>query len=384
MDADLLSRAESAAAIAREHADTVDRNSRFPHEALAALREQRLLGLMVKPEDGGEGRSYREIGQVTELLAAACGSTGMVYAMHQNQIAGLVRHADTAYFAARRRDAVDRQLLIASATTEIGIGGDLRSSTCAVEPGADGRFTLVKNAPVISYADDSDVIVVTARRSPEAGPADQVLVYCDREHVELDKTIPWNVMGFRGTCSPGYLLRTENSTEAIFPEPFADMLARCMLPGAHIFWASVWLGIATEAVGKARSFVQNAARKNPGSMPPGAPRLAELQITLQTFGSTVHHGADRLDELAPDDPELSSVPFALAMNGLKVYASTTVVDIVSRAMLITGIAGYRLDSPYTLDRHLRDAFGAAIMVNNDRILGNSSQLELVNRRGGAW
>ena len=96
MDADLLRRAESAAAIAREHADTVDRDSRFPHEALAALREQRLLGLMVKPEDGGEGRSYREIGQVTELLAAACGSTGMVYAMHQNQIAGLVRHADTA------------------------------------------------------------------------------------------------------------------------------------------------------------------------------------------------------------------------------------------------------------------------------------------------
>jgi len=384
VDAELRSRAEAAAAVARAHADEVDRDSRFPREALEAIKEQRLLALMVATEDGGEGRSYREIGEVTELLAAACGSTGMVYAMHQNQIAGLVRHADTPYFAQRRREAADKQLLIASATTEIGIGGDLRSSTCAVEADDAGHFALEKNAPVISYADDSDVIVVTARRNPDAGPADQVLVYCDRAHVQLEKTFPWNVMGFRGTCSPGYILRTENTTEAIFPEPFADMLARCMLPGAHIFWASVWLGIANEAVGKARAFVQNAARKNPGSMPPGAPRLAELQITLQTFASTVHHAAERFDRLAPSDPELDSVPFALAMNGLKVYASTTIVDIVSRAMLITGIAGYRLDTPYSLDRLLRDAFGAAIMVNNDRILGNSASLELINRRGGAW
>ena len=103
MDAELRSRAEAAAAVARAHADEVDRDSRFPREALEAIKEQRLLALMVATEDGGEGRSYREIGEVTELLAAACGSTGMVYAMHQNQIAGLVRHADTPYFAQRRR-----------------------------------------------------------------------------------------------------------------------------------------------------------------------------------------------------------------------------------------------------------------------------------------
>ena len=65
------------------------------------------------------------------------------------------------------------------------------------------------------------------------------------------------------------------------------------------------------------------------------------------------------------------------MNGLKVAASTLVVDIVGRAMLICGIAGYREDSVYGLGRLLRDAYGAAIMVNNDRIIASTAQLLLV-------
>lgn len=44
---DLQSRAAAVAAIAAEHAEAVDRDSRFPAEAVAALRAQRLMGLLV-------------------------------------------------------------------------------------------------------------------------------------------------------------------------------------------------------------------------------------------------------------------------------------------------------------------------------------------------
>jgi acyl-CoA dehydrogenase len=71
--------------------------------------------------------------------------------------------------------------------------------------------------------------------------------------------------------------------------------------------------------------------------------------------------------------------FAIAMNSLKVSASELVVDIVTRAMLILGMAGYREDSPDSLGRILRDAHGAAIMVNNDRINGNTAQMLLVHK-----
>jgi acyl-CoA dehydrogenase len=43
-------------------------------------------------------------------------------------------------------------------------------------------------------------------------------------------------------------------------------------------------------------------------------------------------------------------------------------------MLVAGLSGYRNDTPYSLGRHLRDAHSAALMINNDRILGNSAAL----------
>jgi acyl-CoA dehydrogenase len=91
-----------------------------------------------------------------------------------------VHHARRSqYFQNYLRQLVDRQWLIASATTELGVGGDLRSSICAVEATGD-RFRLVKKAPVISYGEQADQILVTSRRAPEAASSDQVhvLVLC--------------------------------------------------------------------------------------------------------------------------------------------------------------------------------------------------------------
>jgi acyl-CoA dehydrogenase len=48
-------------------------------------------------------------------------------------------------------------------------------------------------------------------------------------------------------------------------------------------------------------------------------------------------------------------------------------------MLICGMAGYKNDSPYSLGRHLRDAYGAALMINNDRIYGANASLLLVHK-----
>lgn len=50
-------------------------------------------------------------------------------------------------------------------------------------------------------------------------------------------------------------------------------------------------------------------------------------------------------------------------------------------MIICGIAGYRNDSKSSLGRHLRDAYGASLMVNNDRILGQSALMQVANREG---
>ena len=76
---------------------------------------------------------------------------------------------------------------------------------------------------------------------------------------------------------------------------------------------------------------------------------------------------------------LSQFSFAIRINNLKISCSTFVVDIVSRAMLICGVAGYKNDSKLSLGRHLRDAYGAGLMVNNDRILGQNATMQIGQR-----
>jgi alkylation response protein AidB-like acyl-CoA dehydrogenase len=64
---------------------------------------------------------------------------------------------------------------------------------------------------------------------------------------------------------------------------------------------------------------------------------------------------------------------------LKTGTSTMAVQVSGQAMLVAGLSGYRNNTPYSLGRHLRDAHSAALMISNDRILGNSAALLTADR-----
>ncbi|MFT4978575.1 MAG: acyl-CoA dehydrogenase [Myxococcota bacterium] len=364
------------------HAAAVDKDARFPAEAFAALREARLLSCYVPTEHGGMGLTIAELCRICEVLGTFCGSTAMIFAMHQIQVACIVHHAmSSEYFRRYIGELVTEQRLLASATTELGIGGDVRTSQCAVM--LDGeRFTLTKKAPVISYGEHADAILVTARRSPEAGPSDQVHVLVRREDCTLEPLSGWDTLGFRGTCSLGFTLTAEGSRSQILPVPYADIHNKTMHPFSHSVWSALWLGIAADAVQRARGTVRAQARKTPGTLPPSAMRLAEVDTVLfsmrSIIGQTVGRYHDRLIA-SGEAPFSSDFDFTIQVNNLKVKSSQLVVDIVSRSMMICGIQGYRNDSRFSLGRHLRDAYGAALMVNNDRILGQSATMQIVRR-----
>ena len=88
----LADRARDVAAVAAQFAAAVDAEGRFPHEMLAAAREARLLSALVPTEFGGDGASITEVAETCTIVAQACGSSGMVLAMHHIQIGCLVRH----------------------------------------------------------------------------------------------------------------------------------------------------------------------------------------------------------------------------------------------------------------------------------------------------
>jgi acyl-CoA dehydrogenase len=364
--------------VAGPAAADVDAAARFPTETIAALKAEGLLAALVPIEFGGGGASLEEVSQGLVALGRRCASSAMVVAMHHIQVACLVRHGHNPVLRAYLQELAEHQYLLASATTEVGTGGDVRSSICALEV-ADGRFRVEKQAPVISYADDADAVLVTARRTADSPESDQVIVLCRPPGLELEQVGEWNALGFRGTCSTGFILRATGDADEVLDEPYADISTRTMLPMAHLLWSSVWLGIASDAVDLARRFVQAEARRKPGTAPPAALRLADVTVVHQQFVDMVQSSLARYAAAGTDADRLSSIGFGVGMNALKVSSSTLVVDIVRECMLICGLASYRLDTPFSLGRHLRDAMGASLMVNNDRIMANNAQMLLVLR-----
>lgn len=375
-----LERARKVGAdVAAKHADSVDREARFPAESFAALKAEKLLGIMVPKELGGEGASIATVSEVCHALGQFCASTAMVYAMHQIQVACFVRHGQgSAWHRSFLERLAKEQLLLASATSEAGIGGDVRSSACAVELTGDA-FKLKKNATVISYGANADAILVTARKNADAPASDQVIVLVLKQDYRLEQTGGWDTLGMRGTCSNGYWLHAAGKAAQILPLPYAEISAQTMLPTSHLTWSSLWLGIATDAVGRARAFIRGEARKKPGSTPPGAVRLAECVSMLQQMKANVVAGCKAYEESMGDAEKLSSLSFAIAMNSLKTGTSAMAVQVVNHALMVCGIHGYKNDTKFSLGRHLRDAHSAALMVSNDRIYGNTANLLLVHK-----
>ena len=178
-------------------------------------------------------------------LGQHCASTAMIFAMHQIQVASIVHHGKSAFFRDYLSELAERQLLLASATTELGVGGDVRTSVCTVERDEDGAIRLEKMAPVISYGEYADGILATARRDPDSPPNDQVLVLCRPPGLALEPISGWDTLGFRGTCSLGYRLVAQGGPELILDDAYGEISSRTMLPVSHILWSSVWLGLAT-------------------------------------------------------------------------------------------------------------------------------------------
>ena len=371
----LAERTQAVAAIAAAHAPAVDRAARFPAESIRAAKDHRLLGIMVPTELGGEGASIGDVIDVCYALGRGCGSTGLIYAMHQMMVACLIKHGlDSAWHQNLVRRIHEDQLLLASSTTEGQGGGDLRKSSCAVEQ-QGSAIILTKSATVVSYGAQADALVTTARRTPEAAASDQVLVAFFKGDYGLDNIAGWDTLGMRGTCSAGFNFEGSGIADQVMSESYQKIHAQTGMPVAHLTWSAVWAGVAASAVDRAQAFVRKARGAN-GQTPPGAAHLTRATASLRTLGAVITSALARYEAACRDDT-LESLDFQTGMNLLKVTASELAIQTVSSALQASGLAGYRNDGEFSVTRHLRDAMSSSVMINNDRILANVANASLL-------
>ncbi|MBE7324651.1 acyl-CoA/acyl-ACP dehydrogenase [Nocardioides sp. Y6] len=344
-------------AVAAAHARAVDREARFPHEAVESLRENDLLS-------AAHRMSVSEMVVVAERLARACGSTAMIWAMHQVQLACLVRHHPTLPLLDR---ALREQWLIASVTSEVGVGGNLRRSKAGV---SDGGHHLSKRAPTVSYGEHAQAYLITARRDDETGGSDQVAVLAVREQVTLNRTGEWDVLGMRGTCSPPFQVEAQFDPDQVFPVPFAEIAGSTMVPLSHVLWSAVWIGLAQEAVSRALAMAKARSTADPV--------LARAHVLLAAAGAQLDSGL-RAAQPVLEGEARSTFALALEMNALKVGVSETAVEVVGLALRSCGMPAFAETGPHSIARILRDIHSAPLMIGNRRLMENNAQLLLTLR-----
>jgi acyl-CoA dehydrogenase len=374
----LVERAARTATVAAADADGVDRDARFPHKAFEVAREQKLLGVMIPAEFGGFGASIHDVTDVCYTLGRACASTAMIYAMHTTKVACVVRHGHgIPWMETMMRRVARDQWLLASSTTEGQNGGNIRASAAAVDVAGD-TVSLLRDATVISYGAEADGLVTIARRATDASASDQVLLALARDDYSLKRTLGWETLGMRGTCSTGFELKVDCPTDRVFPESYDKIHAQTMTPFAHLCWSSAWAGIAAAAVTRAQAFVRKAARTSGGQMPPAAAHFTAAKMSLAKLRALISANIDAFALAEHDERALGSLDFQSSITLLKVQASELAVETVMHAMRTAGLSGYRNDGEFTMGRHLRDVLSSPIMINNDRILANAATSTLMS------
>ncbi|MCW2957747.1 MAG: acyl-CoA dehydrogenase [Solirubrobacterales bacterium] len=366
--------------IAAVHADHVDRQARFPVEAIEALRERGALSAGLPSELGGRDVAFGTLAAACFELGRRCASTAMVFAMHQIQVVTMARHhEESPWFTAYLRHLAEEERLIASVTSELGTGGDMGRSIAALTPAGDGRLSFEKQAPTVSYGAYAHDLLISLRRAPDAEPGDQVAVLARADQLDLEQAGTWDPLGMRGTCSPGFTVRGTVQGEQVLPGAFSHVCARSMVPVSHILWSHVWLGIATDAFDRARAFARAGAARSSAPGPTAAAlKLSRLSCALSPLRAETHAGLRDFAELDRDPGDaLGTMAAAVRFNQLKVTTSELAPAVCREALGVCGMAGFKNDSPFSMGRHIRDALSGSLMISNERLHEVDADLLLV-------
>lgn len=344
----------------------------FADAILAQLREDRLLWV-VADDDNAPALSIGDTARITFNIARLSGSAGLIYAMHMSQALTLVRHGgDSPFFSALLRRMVREQVLVASGTSEKGVGGDIFGSICTIEE-SGGRLSVTKESPNISYLDHAGLILVSAMRIQENGKKAQVLVAAETKDIDLQPGRAAGFMGMRGILNRPYGFTARFDEAAIFADAYPVIARDTMTPSIHIFWAALWSGLAASALDKVRACI--------GKSPPAESDVADVMRSELSRLVDKHYAMNALirDAVAAFDDKESVGAMGMAhtadVKRLKVLCSDYLTEICLGALGLLGIRGYAEEGGYSLSEILRDALSARVMISNYRLLTSNAKIE---------
>src|SRR6267378_4555649 len=162
---------EIAQAVALPLAPEVDRDHRFPEEAVSAAAEAGLLGILIPREYGGAGLDAIAFAICIEELAQACASTSVIVDVHTSVGSEPILLFGTEEQKKRWLPRLaSGELLGAFALTEPAAGSDAASLKTSARRDGDS-YVLNGTKIFITTIGRAGLYVVFARTGPQAGAA---------------------------------------------------------------------------------------------------------------------------------------------------------------------------------------------------------------------
>jgi alkylation response protein AidB-like acyl-CoA dehydrogenase len=344
---------EIAQGVVRPLAEEVDREHRFPDEAVRAAIEAGLMGVLIPREYGGAGLDALAFALCIEELAQACASTAVIVDVHTS-----VGTEPILLFGneEQKRKWLPRlakgEILGAFALTEPASGSDAASlKTSARRNG--GGYVLNGSKVFITNIGHAGLYVVFARTGPDerAAGVTAFLVPGDAPGVRVGQV--FDKMGLNGSPTGELLLEDVSvpSENRLGREGQGFQVAMRALDSGRIGISGQALGIAQAAVGEARDLMRENGHGQGDDF-----ALADMATRVESARLLAYHAAWRCSR---------GVPFTREASMAKLHCTDTAMEVALDALQIAGEDGALEGSPF--ERHVRDAKALQIYEGSNQV-----------------
>lgn len=346
--------------IIEPNAARFDETSEFPWESVNALMALGLNGIFVPAEYGGTPMSYALYLECTKIIAAACASTGVIYATNFNGMKPLVDFGN---------EEQKRRLLPRITAGGIGAIAITEQTAGSDATGMQTRFT-----------PDGDDIVINGSKTfiSNGDVAELIFLFGKWSEIDNPKGAISALIFEKGT--PGCtLLRTEKKMGHRASSTAALSFDDCRVPRANLI-GEPGTGLATLLVALNKSRPSMAAHALGIARAAFKDMVAFINERKQSGRSIIDFQgnqfliADLASELALNERWLdyvaglvdSDVPeFGLEASIAKLRASDLAMRMATEAVQMHG--GYGYCSDYRVERLMRDAKVTQIWEGTNQI-----------------
>ena len=344
---------ELAQGVVQPLAAEVDRDHRFPQEAIDAAAQSGLLGVLIPRRYGGAGLDALAFAICVEELAQACASTAVIVDVHTSVgTEPILLFGDDEQKSRWLPRLATGELLGAFALTEPASGSDAASLTTTARHNGDG-YVLNGTKVFITNIGHAGLYVVFARTGPDekAAGVTAFLVPADARGVRVGQV--FHKMGLHGSPT-GELILEDVSVPAanrLGAEGQGFTVAMRALDSGRIGISGQALGIGQAAVDETRAFMRDKGHDQGDDF-----TLADMATRVESARLLAYQAAWLCSR---------GLPFTRQASMSKLHCTDTAMQVALDALQIAGPEGAASGSP--LERHVRDAKALQIYEGSNQI-----------------